>query len=270
MLKGIDVHATMASPVEGTVSCEWREYEGHAGIDIACPVGTPVRAAFAGVVRESGWNAGNTGRSGIGIRIENPDGESQYYGHLSEFIVKPGDQIALGQQIGLSGATGNVTGPHLHLEFWLTGGTYFNGLDRNPREWFDYHGIVPGSAYKPQQSTEDDEMNDNEKYKLDQIFKRLGAFDTMNYGFINSALPALGRLDRGRAETAKAFGELQGKIAGLTEGFSQLAAIKGADIDIDKLTEAIETAAERGARSGAVSVTAAYVAGKLEVKPKGD
>ena len=259
--------SSMASPVEGTVSCEWREYEGHAGIDIACPIGTPVKAAFAGVVREAGWNPEDTGRSGIGIRIENPDGESQYYGHLLGLFVKPGDWVALGQQIGLSGATGNVTGPHLHLEFWLTGGTYWNGRDRNPREWFDYHGVVPGSANK-QQPTEDEELNNEEKYKLDEIFKRLAKIDTMNYGIVNSALPALGRLDRGRAETAKAFGELQGKIAGLTEGFSQLAAIKGADIDIDKLTKAIETAAERGARAGAASVAAADVAGKLEVKPK--
>lgn len=141
---GVSV-VTMASPVVGTVSCEWRGYEGHAGMDIACDVGTPVRAMFAGIVREAGWNVEGTGRTGIGIRIENPDGESQYYGHLSGAIVRPGDWVTIGQKIGLSGATGNVTGPHLHLECWESGGTYWNGLDRDPREWFDFHGVVPGS-----------------------------------------------------------------------------------------------------------------------------
>lgn len=268
LLTGGGPVVTMASPVVGTVSCEWRGYEGHAGIDIACPIGTPVYAAFAGTVREAGWNDTGTGRSGIGVRVENPDGESQYYGHLSSTLVKPGDRVALGQQIGLSGDTGNVTGPHLHFECWLTGGTYWNGRDADPREWFSYHGVLPGSPNNQSVTTEDEDLNSEQDYKLNEIFKRLAKIDTMNYGFVNSALPALGRLDRGRAETAKAFGELQGKIAGLTEGFSQLAAAKGADIDIDKLTAAIEAAAERGARAGAATVAAEDVAGKLEVKPK--
>ena len=136
----------MASPVRGVVSCEWRGYDNHAGMDIACPVGTRVYAAFAGTVREAGWNAEGTGRSGIGVRIENPDTESQYYGHLSQVLVHGGDRVQVGQLIALSGATGNVTGPHLHFECWAAGGTYYNGLDRNPRTYFAAHGITPGSA----------------------------------------------------------------------------------------------------------------------------
>jgi murein DD-endopeptidase MepM/ murein hydrolase activator NlpD len=97
-------------------------------MDIACPVGTPVYAAFAGVVREAGeMDPDLYGRSGIGARVENPDTESQYYGHLSELFVKPGDTVRLGQIIGLSGATGNVSGPHLHFECWTAGGK-FSGM----------------------------------------------------------------------------------------------------------------------------------------------
>ena len=258
---------TMASPVVGTVSCEWRGYEGHAGIDIACDVGTPVYAMFAGTVREAGWNADGTGRSGIGVRIENPDGESQYYGHLSETHVKPGDWVSIGQKIGLSGATGNVTGPHVHLECWETGGTYWNAMDRDPRGWFDAHGVVPGSS-TGQQTSEEDELNDRQNYMLEKLFEDRKALNDAAWLISNPIVQVAGRLDRSRAETAKAFAELQGKIAGLTEGFAQLASIKGADLDIEKVMAVIEAAAERGARAGVASVAASEVAEKLEIKPK--
>ena len=257
--------SSMASPVEGTVSCEWREYEGHAGIDIACPVGTIVHAAFAGRVIKVGWNAVD-GRTGLGILVQNPDGECQYYGHLSAIEVKLGAVVAIGQRIGLSGATGNVTGPHLHFECWNTA-----GVDENPRIWFAGHGVTPGSTTGQQNKlnlSKEDELNDEQAFMLNELFKDRKKVHDAVWLIANSIAPAIGRMDRSRAETAKAIGELQGKVSGLTEGFAQLAAIKGADIDIDKLTKAIETAAERGARAGAASVAAADVAGKLEVKPK--
>ena len=137
----------MVSPVQGVVSCEWRGYNNHAGMDIACPTGTRVYAAFGGTVMETTpAETYGTGRSGIPCRIKNADGESQYYGHLSKVLVKRGDVVKAGQLIALSGATGNVTGPHLHFECWAAGGTYYNGLDRNPRTYFAAHGITPGSA----------------------------------------------------------------------------------------------------------------------------
>ena len=137
----------MASPVMGVVSCEWRGYDNHAGMDIACPVGTRVYAAFAGTVQETTpAQTRGTGRTGIPCRISNADGESQYYGHLSKVLVHGGDHVQVGQLIALSGATGNVTGPHLHFECWAAGGTYYNGMDRNPRTYFAAHGITPGSA----------------------------------------------------------------------------------------------------------------------------
>ncbi|MFP7697106.1 peptidoglycan DD-metalloendopeptidase family protein [Trueperella sp. LYQ143] len=140
---------TMASPAVGMVASEygWRPRLSvnipamlHAGIDIANQTGTPVYAAYAGVVEKAGW-APVAGRSGNGILIRNPDGERQYYGHLSAIQVMVGQQVALGQQIGLMGATGNVTGPHLHFECWDV-----NGKTRNPREDFATHGVIIGST----------------------------------------------------------------------------------------------------------------------------
>ena len=134
----------MVSPVQGVVSCEWRGYNNHAGMDIACPTGTRVYAAFGGTVMETTpAETYGTGRSGIPCRIKNADGESQYYGHLSKVLVKRGDVVRAGQLIALSGATGNVTGPHLHFECWASGGTFYNGMDRNPRRYFNAYGIAP-------------------------------------------------------------------------------------------------------------------------------
>ena len=137
----------MASPVIASrVSAEHRfnatgSYAGHAGIDLVCPVGTPVHAAYAGVVELVGTSI-ITGRTGKGILIKNPDGERQYYGHLSVAQVVHGQKVAQGEQIALSGATGNVTGPHLHFECWGQG--WDN--DRNPRVDFNTHGVAPGSS----------------------------------------------------------------------------------------------------------------------------
>ena len=104
----------MASPIVGTVSCEWRGYTGHAGIDIAAPTGTPVYAAYSGTVEKAG-TAVVAGRSGKGIVVRNADREAQYYGHLNSISVAVGQLVAQGQLIGYSGATGNVTCPHLHF-----------------------------------------------------------------------------------------------------------------------------------------------------------
>lgn len=135
----------MASPVKGYVSCEWRGYRNHSGIDIACPVGTKVYAAYAGKVEKAGWGV-VAGRSGYGIVIRNGDREAQYYGHLSKIQVRVGQKVKQGQQIALSGATGNVTGPHLHFETWVKGGTGRYGQDTNPRVHFNSHHVKVGGT----------------------------------------------------------------------------------------------------------------------------
>ncbi|MBC3796430.1 phage tail tape measure protein [Acetobacterium tundrae] len=83
----------------------------HEGIDIGVGEGTPVGAAGAGTVIQAGWNGGY----GNSITIDHGNGLETLYGHLSEVLVNVGDLVSQLQTIGLSGNTGNSTGPHLHF-----------------------------------------------------------------------------------------------------------------------------------------------------------
>lgn len=90
----------------------------HAGVDVVAPTGAPVHAASAGSVIYAG-PAGNgltAGRSGLCVLIRHPSGQDSYYGHLQVIRVRVGQDVATGQRIGDVGATGRVTGPHLHFE----------------------------------------------------------------------------------------------------------------------------------------------------------
>jgi murein DD-endopeptidase MepM/ murein hydrolase activator NlpD len=84
----------------------------HKGMDIAMPVGTNVAAARAGEVAFAGEVPGY----GLTVVINHPDQISTRYAHLSEIGVAVGQSVADGQVIARSGATGRVTGPHLHFE----------------------------------------------------------------------------------------------------------------------------------------------------------
>jgi murein DD-endopeptidase MepM/ murein hydrolase activator NlpD len=94
----------------------------HAGIDYAVPTGTPVLAAGDGTVTFAGVQTGY----GNVVQIDNGGGISTLYAHLSSFNVGVGDIVSDGQVIALSGATGQVTGPHLHF------GVYVNGVAVDP------------------------------------------------------------------------------------------------------------------------------------------
>jgi murein DD-endopeptidase MepM/ murein hydrolase activator NlpD len=87
--------------------------EIHLGIDIAAGEGAPVYAADSGVVV---WAAPIGGGYGNMIMIDHGNGFTTLYGHLSAFLVSCGASVRQGQRIGLAGATGNATGPHLHFE----------------------------------------------------------------------------------------------------------------------------------------------------------
>jgi len=89
----------------------------HTGLDIASFPGALVCATANGVVKFSGWREGY----GIAVVIEHPRGIETLYGHLMISLVRVGQVVKKGQTIGKEGATGQVTGPHLHYEIRLNG-----------------------------------------------------------------------------------------------------------------------------------------------------
>jgi murein DD-endopeptidase MepM/ murein hydrolase activator NlpD len=110
-----------AWPTHGTVTQTF--FEWHPGIDIANDVGTPELAADAGTVVFAGW-----GSYGIYVEIDHGNGFHSIYGHMSVVMVKTGQVVAQGQLIGLMGATGRASGPHLHFEI------RFQGVPQNPND----------------------------------------------------------------------------------------------------------------------------------------
>lgn len=84
----------------------------HGGMDIAVPTGTAVAAAADGVVILAGSDVGHYGTA---VFIDHRNGYITHYGHLNSYRVKVGQKVRSGQLIGRSGATGRVTGPHLHF-----------------------------------------------------------------------------------------------------------------------------------------------------------
>ena len=113
-----------------TSGFKWRWGRMHAGIDLAGPYGSPVRAVTAGVVID----AGEEGGYGNIVKIRHADGVETYYAHLSSILVAAGP-VAAGQVIALEGNTGHSTGPHLHFE------VHVNDVAIDPVPWLAEHGI---------------------------------------------------------------------------------------------------------------------------------
>ena len=86
--------------------------ESHPGIDIAVPLGTPVRASGGGQVSAAGYDPDY----GLFVLLRHASGYETMYGHLSRLIATEGDEVQAGQVIGLSGNSGRSTAPHLHFE----------------------------------------------------------------------------------------------------------------------------------------------------------
>lgn len=126
-------------PITSRYGSRWGAF--HAGTDIAG--GGATYAAAAGRVVRTGWNA-LAGRTGIGIVLGHGGGQYTYYGHNPPGGVKvsTGEQVRAGQRIGAQGATGNVTGTHLHYE------THTGGLGRttNPEPFMRARGVRLGAG----------------------------------------------------------------------------------------------------------------------------
>lgn len=109
----------------------YRHRRMHRGVDLGYPEGTPVSAAWDGIVRISKGTA-NTGGYGNLVVIRHDNGLETYYAHLSRRLVNPGQMVKAGDIIGLGGNTGRSYGSHLHFE------VRYLGNDINPNRLIDF------------------------------------------------------------------------------------------------------------------------------------
>ena len=131
------------SPSQGPITSRYGPRWGafHAGTDIAG--GGPTFAAAAGQVADVGWNILG-GRTGVGILLDHGGSTWTYYGHnpVGGPKVSAGQRVMMGQHIGYQGATGNVTGTHLHYEVHRGG----IGSTVDPQPFMSSRGVTLGSA----------------------------------------------------------------------------------------------------------------------------
>ncbi len=102
----------------------------HRGLDFGAGYGSPIRAAFDGVIIAAGYENGY----GKQIRIRHAGGVVTSYSHMSSFV-RTGGRVQAGDVIGKVGSTGSSTGPHLHFEVLV------GGANVNPRPFLKAHGI---------------------------------------------------------------------------------------------------------------------------------
>jgi murein DD-endopeptidase MepM/ murein hydrolase activator NlpD len=106
----------------------------HTGVDFAAPTGTLIKAVHTGTITQAGWD----GSYGYKTVLTLEDGTEILYAHQSSISVTVGQKVSTGDVIGRVGATGNVTGPHLHLEV-RTG----DGGAVDPIAWLRDKGLNP-------------------------------------------------------------------------------------------------------------------------------
>jgi murein DD-endopeptidase MepM/ murein hydrolase activator NlpD len=110
--------------------------EIHRGVDIAVPEGTEVHAMAGGRVRFAGTMSGY----GTVVWIDHGGDVLSVYAHLSRMTVQAGDVVKGRAVIGLSGSTGDATGPHLHFEVWRW------GYERDPVQLLGRRPRLPARA----------------------------------------------------------------------------------------------------------------------------
>ncbi len=117
---GVENRFTYRLPFEGTFpisqnysELSWEMTPAHTGIDYACPPGTEILASASGVVMAAAFDPDGYG---FHVIIQHADGLATLYAHLDSFNVKINQTVYKGDVIGISGDTGNTTGPHLHFE----------------------------------------------------------------------------------------------------------------------------------------------------------
>jgi murein DD-endopeptidase MepM/ murein hydrolase activator NlpD len=129
----------LVAPVHGTKTAGFGDGRHHQGVDLAAPVGTPVKAAACGTVSFAATQSGY----GNMVCVQHSTTFSTCYAHLKDLIVAVGTPVAAGTVIGHIGMTGRTTGPHVHFE------TRVDGVARNPAPYLAGTKLIPGTAAAP-------------------------------------------------------------------------------------------------------------------------
>ena len=114
-----------SSPFGYRIHPVYGDWRFHAGVDLAAPSGTPIRATRSGKVAIATYDSS----AGYYVNINHLDGFTSRYLHMTHYVVSAGDYVAVGDIIGYVGSTGTSTGPHLHF------GIYYNGVAQNPADY---------------------------------------------------------------------------------------------------------------------------------------
>ena len=123
------VQGRLSSPYGWRIHPKFKSRKFHTGIDIAAPMGTPIKASNAGKVIYSGWYGGYGRVVILDHGLMNGAPTTTLYAHMSRQKVAVGQVVTRGQIIGLVGSTGYSTGPHLHFEVRI------NGKPQNPQNY---------------------------------------------------------------------------------------------------------------------------------------
>ena len=142
LLGGASYSNGYAFPVGGGpgVVTAGHTHHDYPAVDIAAPLGSPVYALSAGTV-ERAWNSDDP-KCGLGLTFLATDGQTWTYCHMATVTVAAGDTLTAGEQVGLVGATGDATGPHLHLQLqpptaWPQQEAWFQSFAGTAFTWSD-------------------------------------------------------------------------------------------------------------------------------------
>lgn len=120
------------APIVSPYGPRWGSW--HPGVDFGARYGTPIHVVGDGVVIGAGYLAGESGYGQI-VLVRHAGGVITAYAHMSRVLAHRGQRVLAGDVLGLVGATGHVTGPHLHFEVRI------GGRKIDPVPWLRAHGV---------------------------------------------------------------------------------------------------------------------------------
>jgi murein DD-endopeptidase MepM/ murein hydrolase activator NlpD len=139
----------------------WKE---HKGTDFSAPYGTPIKATSSGVIESTGYTSAN----GNYVKIRHNETYTTQYLHMSKISVAAGENVLMGDIIGLVGSSGSSTGSHVCYRFWK------NGIQINPYEEFNQN-------FKPKEiNTSENEVATEEEIEEIEPKKKTSGFFTKN------------------------------------------------------------------------------------------